>query len=62
MTYRELRDKLNGLSEEQLDKYVMYFDGNEGDFYNVESLSFVSSNLDCSQTSYLNDGDPYFYL
>jgi len=39
MTFRELRELLNELSDEQLDAKAVYFDGNIGETFDIAGLS-----------------------
>ena len=42
MTWTELRDKINNMSEEQRNTDVTFFDSNEGEFFALCRLNFTS--------------------
>ncbi len=42
-TWRELRDKLNTLSQEELDCNVTIFDGNVGEFHPASDISVADA-------------------
>jgi len=58
MSYRKLRDKLNGLAEDQLDMDVTIYDAEDDEFYGCYAAKLEINTSD----SALDDGHPYLTI
>jgi hypothetical protein len=59
-TFRELRDTLNTLSDQQLDSDTTFFESVSGEFVSPIHLDFAGPNIPTSE-GVLDEGHPFFY-